>query len=354
MGKSLFIDIGDETVCTYLFDQQRGAYDLIETKRFPVTDRFQFALDESGEDVENAYVSLPASMLNFRIIELPFADKDKIRQTLPFELDGVILSGSDRVIFDDIIVGTTDKRYQVLAVYMEKTVIQQIFEKLKSYHMDPVFITSLELAHMLKEFALSKLLSPVALDENDRIEQAVNEIKAPTVNLRRDEFSYTRDIRKTKKSLRLTVILLISIMLVISSDILMRIISAKRELTSLKNEIRRQYQDIFPSEKNIVNELLQLKSHIKELNNKEEMFVGVEPLPILLDLSYIEKQGVTFNEIAVEKNNIVMKGEAPSLSDIQQLKTKLDNYLTAVTIADSKSSAQNRMLFTITAKERKG
>jgi type II secretory pathway component PulL len=237
---------------------------------------------------------------------------------------------------------------------MEKAVIQQILERLKSYQLDPVFITSIELAHMLKEFSPSTLLSSVVLDEHDRIDLAVNEMKAPSINLRRDEFSYTRDIKKTKKSLRLTVILLVSIILVLASDMLIKIIAAKQEANSLKNEIRRQYQDMFPTEKNIMNELLQLKSHIKELKNKEEIFVGVEPLNILLTLSYIEKSGIAFNEISIEINSIVMKGEAPSLSDIQQLKTRLENYLDAVTITDSKSTAQNQMLFSITAKERKG
>ena len=62
-------------------------------------------------------MSLPLSSLNFRVIDLPFSDKDRIREILPFELDGMILGGAEKVVFDDIIVGTSDNKYQVLAVY---------------------------------------------------------------------------------------------------------------------------------------------------------------------------------------------------------------------------------------------
>jgi hypothetical protein len=48
-----------------------------------------------------------------------------------------------------------------------------------------------------------------------------------------------------------------------------------------------------------------------------------------------------------------LKGETASLSEVQQVKGKLDNIFDEVNISDSKSSAQGRMLFTITAKEKR-
>jgi hypothetical protein len=62
---------------------------------------------------------------------------------------------------------------------------------------------------------------------------------------------------------------------------------------------------------------------------------------------------MSFHEITIDKERIVVKGECPSLSDVQQIKSSLERFLTQVNIADAKPSSQNRTLFTITAKERK-
>ncbi len=111
-----------------------------ETRKYPVSNRFDFSIDKVTEDVENAYLSLPVSGLNFRVIDLPFSDKDRVREVLPFELDGIILGGTDRVIFDCVVLGSSDDKYQVLAVYIEKDSIREILARLKSFNLDPVFV----------------------------------------------------------------------------------------------------------------------------------------------------------------------------------------------------------------------
>jgi type II secretory pathway component PulL len=353
MAKSLFIDIGEKEVSTYLFDFRGSKYEMKEIKKYPLSEKFDFSPDALPGDIENAYLSLPLSSLNFRVIDLPFSDKERIREILPFELDGMILGGSDRVVFDDIIVGTSDNKQQVLAVYTEKNNIKEVLDKLKAYRIDPVFITCLELRNRLSDFSLPKLLSPVLLNEKERIALSIEEMKKPAINLRRGEFVYTRDIDKTKKSLRVTAVLAILIMLVLSAGVLLKILSARSEIAFVKNDIRKNYQEIFPGEKNIMNELYQLKSRMKEMKGREDIFLGIYPLKLLLNLSQIDKQGIVFHEIAADKVNITMKGEAPSLSEVQKVKDKLESLFDEVTISDSKSSAQDRILFTITAKEKR-
>ena len=79
----------------------------------------------------------------------------------------------------------------------------------------------------MQDFTLPGLLSPIALDDKDRIALAIEEIKTPTINLRRDEFSYTRDIKKTRKSLRVTAVLVILLAIVLSADLVLKIVSAR-------------------------------------------------------------------------------------------------------------------------------
>ena len=120
----------------------------------------------------------------------------------------------------------------------------------------------------------------------------------------------------------------------------------------LRNEMRKTYQQVFPEEKTIVKELHQFKAHMKELRDREEYFLGAKPLDILLQLSRIDRQQAVFDELQVDRDTLLMKGHAPSLSTIQELKESLEQSFSEVKIADSKASADGSMLFTITARER--
>lgn len=352
MHKILFIDIRDADLSIYEFELRKGVYELKNKSHHPLSGDLNFSVDMFPGGAEETYVSLSLSRLNFRMLELPFSEKERIREVLPYELDDMILGGSNKVVFDDVVTGQLNNKYQVLAVYIEKAAIEEILRALQTFGLDPVFITSLELREVVKDFSFDRLLSPPEMEDEKRIHLAAEEMKSPTINLRRDEFAYTRDAEETKKSLRVTAILAILLTVVLSADVLLKIISARNEIALLKNEMRKTYQEIFPDEKKIVNELYQLKAHVKELKNKETIFVGVDPLGILLKLSEIDKQGVIFTEVTADRDNIILKGEASSLSNVQKVKDLLEDIFVQVNISESKSSTQGKMLFTIATKER--
>jgi type II secretory pathway component PulL len=353
MNKLLFIDIKDSETAAYIFERRKGSYEFLEVRKLQGAERHRFSLDGLPQDIDTAYVSLPLSSLNFRVIDVPFSDKDKIRDVLPFELDGMVLGGTEQVVYDNMILGSTANTYHVLAVYVDKALVRGLLDNCRSYHVDPECITSIELRGIGKDFSPEQVLSPVTVADQDRITSALGEIKAPTINLRRDEFAYTRAIEETKRSLKVTAILATLIMAVLSAGLLFSIISARTEAGRLKKEIRREYQALFPEEKNIVNELHQLKSHIKELKETEHLLTGVSPLDLLLDLSRIDRHNGLFNEITTQNGTVTLKGEAPSLSDVQDIKVELEQLFDDVTISDSKTSAGGLMVFSITAKEQK-
>ncbi len=353
MSKSIFIDIKDHEIATYIFDIKQKGFEILDTRKYPFSGKTDFELNVVGKDFENTYISFPMSALNFRVIDLPFSNKDRIREILPFELDGIILGGVDKVVFDDIIIGSSDNRCQVLAVYVEKAFIRDILEKLKTYNVDPLIITSLELRSILKDFTVERLLSPIRLQDEDRIALAAEEIKKSTINLRRDEFAYTRDIERTKKSLRVTALLFILLIFVLSADLLLKIYFTRNEIASLKGKMRSIYKEFFPEEKNILNEIHQFKSHLKILKEKEDYFIGISPLNILLDLSMIDRTGIVFNELVLDKETLTMRGETSSFSDIQELKNRLGQVFKDVDVSDSRTSIEGKIVFTITAKEKK-
>jgi type II secretory pathway component PulL len=281
----------------------------------------------------------------------------KIRQLIPFELEGLILGGSGHVISDVYMLGENDGKYRVLVVYILKDILRRLLDRLRQAGLDPRVITSIELSHILGiRSALNipdLLVTPAALTAEERISAAVKEIQAPLINLRKDEFAYTADTEKTKKSLRVTALLAVLLLLVFFLDRSMVIISLQREDRALRDEIRKTYSGLFPNERQISNELYQLKAHIKELREKESSFVGVSPLQLLLDLTSISKPGFSLTEITQDRDLIILKGECPSLSDAQKIKGALEGFLREVTISDTTPSSQNRTIFTITAKGKK-
>ncbi|MGD0283381.1 MAG: GspL/Epsl periplasmic domain-containing protein [Dissulfurispiraceae bacterium] len=311
-----------------------------------------------SEEYSESCLSLPLSLLNFRVVEVPFQDEKKLRELLPFEIDGLILGGHDTIVFDTYPLQGGDEKHKVLVAYVLKDTLRTLLNKLKSSGFDPKAVTSIELSDAIGSSAseseiMGRILLPGTLVREDRARIAVKEMESPTVNLRRDEFAYTADTEKAKKSLRVTALLAALLFVVFLSDMVLTTWSVKSANSSIKDDLRRTYLSIFPNEKRISSEVYQLRAHLKELQDKESTFIGVSPLQVLLDLTRLSRPGVSLNEITVDRDLIVVKGECPSLSDVQKIKSDLEGFLASVTISDTKASVQNRTLFTITGKEKK-
>ncbi|HEX8947691.1 MAG TPA: hypothetical protein VF790_01945 [Dissulfurispiraceae bacterium] len=359
MRRIAFFDLKDRPAL-YILEGNGSGYALKETVEVSVEGVHGYRPERAIEHIDEAYLSLPLEMLNFRVVELPFSDPERVREVLPLELDSLILGGAGNAIFDGHILGESDGKYRVLAVYAMKDALGAILAGLRPHGIDPKVVTSLETASCLETFASGEEIARLVLEQRhkrlsaeERIRRAVKEVQGPVVNLRRGGLAYKGDAEKTKKVLRVSAVLALLLTLVFFADMSLRIISSKRESAAVREEIKRSYSDVFPGEKNVTGELYRLKAHFKEMKDKETAFAGAEPLQVLLVLSGVGGQGVSFSEISVDRDRIVMKGECQSLSDVQKLKGSLDRVLSGVSIADTKTSAQNKTLFTITAAGRK-
>jgi hypothetical protein len=354
MKKIAFLDIREQELSIFVLNKKD--YSLLSCHSIPFTggEKYSFTLPEELRAIDETYLSLPLNLLNFRIIELPFSEKKKVLELVPYELDGIILGGSGSIVFDVCIIGKENGRSKVLVVYIRKDVVSGLLSAFRSRGVDPRTLLSVELGYLLAntpaESLADQILAPVNFSDEDRFGMAVKELQNPAVDFRKAEFTYTADTDKLRKSLRVTAVfvsLLIILFLVHSA---LSIASSSKENQAIKNEIRKFYQATFPDEKRITSERYQLSAHLKELREKESSFVGTSPLQVLLALTEISGPGVSLNEITVDKDIIILKGECPSLSDVQKIKSRLDELLTGAGITDTKPSAGNKMLFTITAK----
>lgn len=358
MGSAVFLDLRSSGLSVYSLEKNGKSWLPSDTVSTSLGENYSFSLAKKFTDVDESYLSLPLSLLNFRIIELPFSDMKKIRELLPFEIEGLILGDPKDFVFDAQVLGKKNEKFEVLVAYLSKDILRKILNSLKTAGFDPRAATSLELAYLLGsspsgEEVMNKLIRPGPIPESARMSAVAEEMDHMTLDLRRDEFVFTADMDRTKSSLKITAALVLLLALVFLSDTVMTIISVRRESQALKDDIRKTYLSMFPGEKKITDEIYQTKAHIKELKDKESAYIGVSPLLLLLDLSRIATPGTALTEVTVDRELIVLKGECSSMSDAQRVKNDLEGFLTDVNISETKPSLQNRTMFTITAKGRK-
>lgn len=347
-----FIDISEQSNL-YVIEGTGGNFRVKNVTPFDCTKDYDIYVSVIPEDITEFYLSLPLSALNFRILELPFSDKKKILDVLPLELDNIILGGAESVIVDAVILESSEGRSRILAVYIDKALLNKIIAKLKASNIDPKIVTSIELTAILKDFSLEKLLKPVNFAPEERINMIFCELDKNLINLRRGEFSYTKDTDALKKSLKFTGILSVTCLSILLALFLLKMISHERQISEIQNEMKKIYSQIFPEDKKMTAMSYQLKARMKELRDKEKNFTGVSFLDFLSAISEINRGSVTFDVINMDRERVLLKGEAATLSDVQQIKDALSGILSEVKISDSKTSAHGKVLFSITAKERR-
>lgn len=354
MGKAAFIDLengwnGGTTLPVHVFDSVEESYTFEKTAEISAVSPAGAAPD----GIEDFCLGLPLSVLNFRILGLPFSDKQKLKGTIPFELDGLILGGSETIAFDSVLLGESDSGFDVLVVYIEKKSLRDILGKLAVMGIDPRVVTSIDVRHALdggRDGLGSRLMDPGLLSAEQRRDTAAKELAVPAFNLRTGPFAYMKEEESVRKRFRTTVVLSLLLALLINADLAFRLISAKRESGALTKEMRTMYSGLFPDEKKITDELYQTKSHMKELREKEDLLTGVSPLRLVKELSKRTTPGVRLDELSVDKDLITMKGEASAMDRVDEAKTRLSEFLNDVSISDIKTSPDGKLRFTAVAR----
>ena len=344
----------DETLI-HLFNITKDGY------TFETTLDYNHVSQEDWTGIDEFYLSLPAANLDFRILNFPFSDKEKITKAIPLELDNYIMGSSEEVVFDSINLGGYDTSVEVLVAYAGKELLNHVLAQLARKNIDPRVITSIDLQTVVKTgegpdqerfrgSIAENLTGFHAWDQNQRVLAAANELTQHTINLRIGQFAYRKDAEKTGKALRVTVILAFLLALAIHASTMFQTIMIKKDVTAITSDMRGSYSNLFPSDKKTVDVLNQLKSHIREIEEKDDTMTGISTLKFLMELSKRKESYLVYTDIQIEKNLIKMKAETSSMDDLSKIKTKLSEFLQDVSISDVKSTALGKILFTVVAK----
>lgn len=342
------------TFSLYIFDARSG--NLISSEGITSLPDLRHRIAEKR--VEDFYLSIPLRMLSFRILNLPFSDKKKITEVIPFELQGLIMENVDDIVFDSVCLGKDGDRFNVLVVYIEKSRFDSILSALSNAGIDPVVAGSIEIGYILKETTdpgqiTEKLVdyadkSDIKLEE--RMDFISEEMQNPTINLRRGTFEFKGDTLRLSRVFKVMTSLLIAIAIITIIDTSYRILRDRKDISLIRKEMKRSYLELFPSEKRITDELYQLKAHLKEAKDKRDLIGGVRATDFLLNLSRIRSGGIVFHEIGISTEGLSIKGDAASMEEINSLKTGLSGIVQEINASDIKPVAGGRLGFTVSGR----
>ncbi len=148
--KVLGLDIRKDAVTAVMLNSGIKGSEIIDRFTAPIQGEGSFfeALHTAIEticnkmkvDGANCTVSLPPGMASYRNIRVPFVEIKKIRQVLPFELEPAIPMPIEDLEIDFEPMKSNGES-DIVAAWLEKSVLEKLLETLAVFHLNPVVIT---------------------------------------------------------------------------------------------------------------------------------------------------------------------------------------------------------------------
>jgi len=343
-----FIDWTDTQLHIYTFAKEGKGYTLSDTRSFDIegmpTEDILSSIPTTG--MGNIHLSLPLSVLTLREQSFPFSDSAKIKETLAYELEGVLLKSPSEFAIDHIEMSSSEDMSNVLAVCLEKDRLHEFIDLFALSGLDPKVVTSVDLA--LSEGHADRLLDLHISDTAVRAEAAGKELLKPSINLRQNELAYTGDIDKFRKSFRTTAVLVLLLLLILAGNSFLKLNTLRQEHDTLAAQMMQIYKSVFPEDRRIVDVKRQFKGNINTLKTKNRILAGMPVLDILLDIADDNNNsGIKLYEFNADSKNIIIKGTASSFEEVDSFRNRLSAKFTAPKITDSGTDADKKVGFTM-------
>lgn len=348
--KTCFIDWTENDLHIYSFERKKGQFILSDITSVPYEGELNQDILSSAitSRPENIILSIPVNSLSLREITFPFNNKTKINDTIAYELEGLLLAGTDDYSIEHIVKETTENESRVLAVCIKKTRLGEIIETFSSIELEPRIITSLDIR--LSGGSTDRLINNTFNEKEVRAEAAKDEIKIPIFNLRKDEFSYVKDFKRIKKTMQLSLILILFLLLIFGTNTTYKYISLKKEHTLIKKKIYNVYQKAFPDDRKILDPARQFKGNLNRLSEKISVLAGLDVLNTLRNIASLKNNSIILHEFNADEINILIKGTAGSFEEVESYKSSLTISFDDIRITDSKASTDKNVSFSMVMK----
>lgn len=311
---------------------------------------------------EDCILSLPLGMLDFRVLTLPMEDRARIREVLPFEMDGLVLGPPDALAMDAVVLGPApaDGGTRVLVAYTDRARLASMLAGFHAAGADPQVVTCIELARVLASApadiaeALSRA-SDVLTDE-ERAAAAEAEDRSPVINLRRGSLAGTREADRLRRTLSITAGLFALCCLLLSGAFWMETSIARTEAARAEDAVVSAYMTAFPGAERPASASglgFKLKARMAELREQDAFYQSAPVLDVLMSLRQTRPDGLTYSEVQVDPAQAQLRGEARSMSDVEEARAALAEAFDSVRIDETGQKASGLMGFTITVGARR-
>ncbi|HIJ59712.1 MAG TPA: hypothetical protein HPP56_03745 [Nitrospirae bacterium] len=300
-------------------------------------------LELDTNKIDGFFINIPISILNFRILKLPELEKRRLREIIPFELEGSILTKQQDLIFDFISEKLDGGGIKALVAFIDKNLISDFLSYLKGRGIVPSALICSQLrdniSSDIEEFA-KKIIN--STDKDSNMNEIIEELKNPTIRLFDKDISLTGlKVELLRPALK-TSVLILTLLVITSVWLGFKLIINLKEQSLIKKDILIGYKLLFPEDQKITDELYQLKSRLKVLKEKKEAIIDIKALDVLKRLS--KTQGITLSELIIERENIKMKGDAPNMEELERFKREL-TWIKGLTISNVNHSDKGNYAF---------
>lgn len=304
-------------------------------------DGYQFIDDERAVSFDSKDMSEIASKLDLqkpvtinidsqefylRKALLPTIGKEKIKDILPIEMEGMFLASAKELYFEILFLENKGEKDEYLVFALKKELLHSILIPLlnKGVEICGVFISNIE---AIRDFA--KNLDPDSLK---------------MLNFYPDDMKRYDKKRFVFSAAKKVIIYAILIFLIMILGISLRLYLLTKKEVNLKKEIAAQYNVIFPEAKTASLTPTVIMAKLKELNQNYRLLKGFDLLEILKNLS-VNRGELVVKEVSIDSSKIIIKGEAKEYSYVENYKSSIKKSFPTVKIIETKKLSDGKTLF---------
>ena len=315
-------------LCLYEENGRFRVYDEEAKRSSPSAEKLEDLLNvlDRKRDLR-LYIGLDAFSLRKTV--LPDLDRDKMKEILPFEMEGLFLSPSSGLVFDFYPIRPAEKGTECLVFALKKETAEKYIAPFVKAGLNIVSLSPL----------WDDRLSDSVADEGVFYNTALNLVPAGLTGEKKKKKAM--DVYQT------AFIYAIAVMLVFISGLSFRYYLILKKEAGMKKEVSAVYASLFPGQKMPPDLYYGVQSKLVELKQNYRVFRGIEVLGVLKSVSESSREGVRVKEINMDGNKATLKGEGSDYSVVEQFRDNLKKKFRDVQLLETRSISEGKSGFAI-------
>ena len=313
-----------------LYEEKGGfrVYDEEAKRSSPTVENLEDLLKALDRNRDlRLYISLDAFSLRKTV--LPYLDRDKMKEILPFEMEGLFLGPSSALVFDFCPIRPAEKGTECLVFALKKETAEKNIAPFVKAGLNIVSLSPL----------WDDRLAEYGLDEGA--------FYKTTLNLVPSGLTGEKKKRKAMDVYQTVFIYAIAVLLVFILGLSFRYYLILKKEAGMKKEVSAVYASLFPGQKMPPELYYGVQSKLVELKQNYRVFKGIEVLDILKSVSESSREGVRVKEINMDGNKATLKGEGADYSAVEQLRNNLKKSFGDVQLLETRSMPDGKSGFAI-------